>query len=225
MSNTDSFIDEVTEEVRRDRNFALLRRYGWIGVALVLVIVGGAAWNEWQKSSARSAAQAFGDAVLAAMDAPDPAGRVAALTALTQGGAASRAEQAALVRLLLASAALDAGDATARDTALGALSAVASDPALTPAWRDLAALRLASAQGSETPAAQRRAALEPLAVPGRPYRTLAQEQLALIAVETGDRDGALTILRALVSDQEAPAGLRRRAGQLIVVLESGVAAG
>ena len=36
MSNPDSFIDEVTEEVRRDRLFAMFRKYGWIGVAIVL---------------------------------------------------------------------------------------------------------------------------------------------------------------------------------------------
>ena len=29
MSDTDSFIDEVTEEVRRDALFAQFRRYGW----------------------------------------------------------------------------------------------------------------------------------------------------------------------------------------------------
>jgi hypothetical protein len=32
MSDTDSFIDEVTEEVRRDRMFFMLKRYGWIAV-------------------------------------------------------------------------------------------------------------------------------------------------------------------------------------------------
>ncbi|MBC7675342.1 MAG: hypothetical protein H7173_04675, partial [Rhodoferax sp.] len=48
MSNNESFIDEVTEEVRRDKLFAMFRRYGWIGVLLVVGIVGGAAWTEWQ---------------------------------------------------------------------------------------------------------------------------------------------------------------------------------
>ena len=36
MSDTDSFIDEVNEEVRRDRLYHLLRRYGWIA-ALAIV--------------------------------------------------------------------------------------------------------------------------------------------------------------------------------------------
>ena len=39
MSNPESFIEEVTEEVRRDRLFAAFRKYGWIGVLLVLLTV------------------------------------------------------------------------------------------------------------------------------------------------------------------------------------------
>ena len=46
MSNSDSFIDEVTEEVRKDRLFQLFRRYGWIAGVVIVLIVGGAAWNE-----------------------------------------------------------------------------------------------------------------------------------------------------------------------------------
>ena len=40
MSDTDSFIDEVTEEVKRDRLFATMRKYGWIAVLIVLLLVG-----------------------------------------------------------------------------------------------------------------------------------------------------------------------------------------
>ena len=46
MSNPDSFIDEVTEEVRRDRLFRLFRKYGWIGVVIILGLVGGTAWTD-----------------------------------------------------------------------------------------------------------------------------------------------------------------------------------
>lgn len=45
MSDTDSFIEEVTEEVRRDRLFGLMRRYGWIAVLAVLLLVGGTAYR------------------------------------------------------------------------------------------------------------------------------------------------------------------------------------
>ena len=49
MHNTDSFIDEVSEAVRRDRVARTLRRYGWVIAAVVLFLVGGAAVNEWMK--------------------------------------------------------------------------------------------------------------------------------------------------------------------------------
>ena len=86
MSETDSFIDEVTEEVRRDRLFAMFRKYGWIGILGVLLIVGGAAWNEWQKARAEAAAQSFGDKVAAAMANNEPAARETALTGIEAGG-------------------------------------------------------------------------------------------------------------------------------------------
>ena len=54
MSNTDSFIEEVTEEVRNDKLFALFRKYGWIAGLAVVVMVGGTAWSEWNKSNARA---------------------------------------------------------------------------------------------------------------------------------------------------------------------------
>ena len=87
MSNPDSFIDEVTEEVRRDRLFRAFRRYGWIGVVLVAAIVGGAAFNEWQKASRTATAQALGDGLTAALAAGTPEARAAALDGLKVQGA------------------------------------------------------------------------------------------------------------------------------------------
>jgi hypothetical protein len=48
MSDTDGFIAEVTEDVRRDRLFRLFRRFGWIPAVLILILVGGTAYNDGQ---------------------------------------------------------------------------------------------------------------------------------------------------------------------------------
>ena len=80
MSDTDSFIDEVTEEVRRDRMFLMLRRYGWIGALAVVAIVGGAAYNEYSKSQATAQSQKLGDDIIAALAENDAEGRASALT-------------------------------------------------------------------------------------------------------------------------------------------------
>jgi len=208
LSTPDSFIDEVTQEVRRDRLFAVFRKYGWIAVLVVVGIVVGAAWNEWQKARAVAQAQAFGDAVLDSLDLGGPDDRRAALAALPANGG-----QIAVRQLLLAS------DPTEdRAGTLAALEALAADAGQPQVYRDLASLRRVTVVGAEVPVADRRAALEPLTAPGRPFRTLALEQLAYLLVEDGKTPEAITALTALLQDQEAPGGLRRRAAQMITAL-------
>lgn len=208
MSNNDSFIDEVTEEVRRDKLFAAFRKYGWIGVLVILGIVGGTAWNQWHQAQEAARAQAFGDAVLDALDLGAADERMAALADVPATGA-----QAGLLGLMLST------DPEAdKAGALTALDKVAADAALAPIYRDLAVLRRVIVAGADSPLADRRTALEGIAVAGRPYRVLAQEQLALLAIEEGQTDAAITLLTALLTDQEATQGLRTRASQLIVAL-------
>lgn len=208
MSNPDSFINEVTEEVRRDRLFAAFRKYGWIGGLVVVLIVGGAAYNEWQKARSETRAQVFGDAVLDAQDLGNPVDRTEALAAVPADGG-----QLAIQRLLLA--ADPTGDKAGTLTALTALAADASQPQV---YRDLATLRLVLASGADMALEDRRAALEPMAASGRPFRVLAQEQLAYLMIEEGKTDDAIAALSALVQDQAAPNGLRSRAAQMITAL-------
>lgn len=212
MSNPDSFIDEVTEAVRRDRLFAMFRKYGWIGAVLVLGVVGGSAWIEWSKARATARAEAFGDAVLDATDIGAPEDRAAALAAIAADGG-----QLALRALLIANdASAEAGaDKTAALAALDGLAADASQPQV---YRDLAVLRRVMLAGADMAAADRRAALETITAPGRAFRTLAEEQLAYILIEEGQTDAAIAALAALMQDQEAPSGLRGRAGQVITAL-------
>jgi hypothetical protein len=212
VSNPESFIEEVTDEVRRDRLFAIFRKYGWIGIVLVLAIVGGTAYTEWDKARHQAEAVTFGDALMDALDEADPQARRAALIAaetVTDGDA----EKLALQKLLLAS-----DPQENREASLTALAAVIADQNVSPMYRDLAVLRQVILSGSDMEIGARRAALDPLAIPGRPFRTLALEQLAYLSVESGDIEAAITQLRSVSADQEAPAGLRQRASQMIVAL-------
>jgi hypothetical protein len=208
VSNNESFIDEVTEEVRRDKLFALFRKYGWIGVVAIIGIVGGTAYTQWQKAQAAARAQAFGDAVTDALDLGSTSERMAALADVPTTG-----EQAGLLGLMLST-----DPDSDKAAALAALDGVAADATLSPIYRDLAVLRRVIVAGADMPLADRRAALEPIAVAGRPYRTLALEQLAVLLIEEGQTDDAITALTALLQDQEASQGLRARAEQLIVAL-------
>lgn len=208
MHNPDSFIEEVTEEVRRDRLFAAFRKYGWIGALVVVGIVGGTAWVEWQASREVQRAEGFGDAVLDALDMGGATERREALAAIPAEGG-----QKAVIDLLLASDPVEDKAAT-----LAALDRLVADQSQPQGLRDLAQLRRVIVAGTDMALADRQMALDGIAQPGRPFRTLAQEQLAYLKIEGGDTAGAIQALQALTVDQEASPGLRSRAAQVITAL-------
>ncbi len=210
MSDTDSFIEEVSEEVRRDRLYRLMRRWGWIPVLLVLLLVGGAAYNEWSKAKSRASAQLLGTEILAAIQIENPTARLAAYGAIATDG-----DNAALLALLSAGDAVEDGNL---EQALETLATIAGNPSLSDEYRHLAELKLILAEGNRHPAEARLARLADIAGPGAPYRLLAEEQIALIEVSSGDTAAALQRLQAILADGELTAGLHRRVSQLIVAL-------
>jgi len=210
VSETDSFIDEVTEEVRRDRLFTLMKRYGWIAALAVLLIVGGAAWNEWRKAQDRAAAQNFGDSIQAALELPDRNARADALAAIDAPNPGGQA----VVDLL---AAAELGTQNAQQAA-NRLLTVADRDGIEPVYRQLATLKAVSLPGSGLSVDDRRTRLDGLALSGGLVRLLAEEQLAMIEIETGQTDAAIDRLTEVVQDAQATAGLRRRVSQVIVAL-------
>ena len=208
MSDSDSFINEVTEEVRREKLYGYLRRYGWIGVAAVLLLVGGAAWNEYRTAQDRNAAQATGDALLAALEESDPATRATAMAQVEgEGGAA------AVTLLLRAATQQEAGDIAA---SAETLNMVVTNPDLPEMYRDLAAFKAAMLPTDD--AAARRANLEALSQPGQPFRLLALEQIAYMSLDAGDTDGAVALMRQIEEDAAVTRGLRERVQTLMVAL-------
>ena len=211
MENPDSFITEVTDEVRRDKLFSLFKRYGWIALLLVVLIVGGAALNEWRKSQARADAEAFGDSMLAAFENDDSAAQAESLAALSE---LKDGRQLAVSALLEANARRDGGDSEA---AVILLESVSVDADLPQIYRDVAALKSVIASKGIDPEA-RFVAVKQLVQPGNPLRLLALEQQAFAEIELGRIDNAIETLQGIIADAERTEDLRRRASQLIVAL-------
>ncbi|WP_438960344.1 hypothetical protein [Nereida sp.] len=207
MSNTDSFVEEVTDELRNDQLYAAMRKYGWIAALAVVAIVGGASWNEYSKAQAAKVAQAKGDALLSALTAEDPAASVAALGGLEAQSAAST--------LLFADAHVQNGETSA---ALAAYDTLATSADALPVYRQLAQYKALMLRGGEASADERRMGFETLATPGAPFRLLAEEQLGFLDIEAGNTGAALERFERIIADGETSAALRRRASQAIVAL-------
>ena len=204
MSDTDSFIDEVTEEVRRDRLFGYFRRYGWIAAVVILGLVGGTAYNEWSKSAAAQVAQARGDALLDALGMEDDAASIAVLSAIaTQEGGD-----------VVASFLAAGSDQNQAANLLGAIAENTDQPEYI---RDLARLKLVTTPDSVS---QEEAVLilTDLSAAGGLYRNAATEMLVAIELERGNVDAAVTLLQAHIQDAQATQEQIQRMGELIVAL-------
>ena len=206
MSETDSFIAEVTEDVRRDRLFGLFRRFGWIPAALIVIIVSGTAYNEWSKSKADKLAQVRGDALLAAMDTVDEVARASALNEIASQGSEN------IVAQMLAAGGKD-------ENSINFLNAVIINTDQPEYIRDLAKLKLTMIPGAQTKE-QKLKTLDILSQPGGIYRNAAVEILVAFELELGNLNKAIEFLKSHIQDAEASRAQVQRMAELLVALGS-----
>lgn len=208
MSESDSFIDEVSEEVRRDRLYGTFRKYAWIPALIVAGVVGGAVANEYFKSQSRSQSEANGDAILSALENPTAAEQAEALGALQP----ESPDQQVLVKLTQA-ARLTEADVV--DDAFDILKSAAQIAEASPVYTDLARLKAAMLKPTDPWSAE---ALSAIILNGGTYRLLALEQRGLLALQEGDNDAALADFGAVLEDPGLTEPMLRRVGQIVVAL-------
>lgn len=208
MSEADSFIQEVTEEVRQDRMFALWKRYAPYAIGGVALVVAAAAGWTWLKDQERREAEAQGQLFIAAESGGAEAYRA---LAETQEGL-----RGAIARMRLGGALAAAGD---RDGAAKAFEEAAAMAAGEREYADLARLEALRQTAPEMTPEALIAALEPLAADGAPYRALALELRAVAKLNAGDVEGARADLSALQSDPETSPETQSRAAQILLLIE------
>ena len=213
MSNPDSFIDEVREEVRKDRLYRMLRRYGWIGALVVLVIVGGTAYREWSTTNKRIAAEAVGDSILAASALTSPSEQIEMLDGIEVGSA----DAGAIRDFIVAATMLEDGD---RTNAIARLADISSDSEVSTVYRDLAMLKsIAIRQDTDEPGSLVQE-LDGLIEGDSEFRFLALEIKAIALERMGRVEDAVAILRNLRSESGVPRELSNRAAGLLAELEA-----
>ncbi|MFV0473035.1 MAG: tetratricopeptide repeat protein [Pikeienuella sp.] len=212
MSDRDSFIDEVSEEVRRDRMYALWRRFGPYVIGGVVVIVALAGAKAWMDANAREEARRAGGVLIAAAETA-PTEAAAALADLAERGGTEGA--ATLARLRAAGVHAAAGEA---DKAFAACRMVADDVNADPLIREFAAFRAATAGAGDAPPAALIEALAPIAEGNGAFRLLAMEARGAAELAAGDREAAIGTFRAIADDDAAPQGLRQRVQAVLAAL-------
>ena len=208
MSNTDGFIEEVSEEVRKDKLFALYKKYGWIPVVIICSLVGGAGFLEYQKSSKASAASARGDALIAALNQDDANLRASELKSIAENGGA----EAPIAKLHRAGVLLEQNDED------GALLIYDSMSAGVDIYAQVATLKAIMLRGNKMEDKARLDALDAIATPGNAFRVIAMEQKAIAHIDMGNNDKAIEIFTTLIEEADVSQALIARSKQMILAL-------
>ena len=211
MSDTDSFLQEVSEELRRDRLYRNIRKYGWIAIFLVILIVGVATYREFLKSQAETEAELFGTSIIDALNEKNVADRISKLQKITAPGENAKA----VVAMLLSAESI--GNETA-SLEMSNLSDVIEVSSIDQHYRDLLNFKILLKSSEIMTLDERMKAFTSLSKPGNPFRLLAEEQMALIELELGNTDSAIEKISQILLDAELTAGLRNRATQMMIAL-------
>ena len=209
MSETDSFIDEVSEEVRRDKLYATMQKYGWIAVVVVLALVAGTAFREYKIASSNTIAQKTGDAISEAMALEGAETRAKALSEISAN------DKNVAVIALLKAAEQQAGEEFV--ASLQTLEAVEASKAPS-AYRELALFKKLLMEEGGLSEDARVAGLNDLATSASSYALYAQEQLALIDLSNGRKEAAINRLSKIMQDANLSPNLRQRVSQLMIIL-------
>lgn len=208
----EEFFREVDEAVRQDRWLGLWQRYGSYiaggAIAIILGTAAGVGWRQWQEHVRAEAAQQFAEAAALAQrdQMAEAALAFSTLAEETDGG------YHVLARLRAAAAEAAAGDEVARDAKLQAL---AEDDEPDELYQQLSALLLLQGEVSEVDPSRTLERLEPLTEEGRPWRYSALELTAIAQLKSGATADARRTLEMLAGDPQAPAGIVRRAAELL----------
>jgi hypothetical protein len=198
---------EVDEEVRRERLQKLWDRYGYLFIALcVLIVAGVGGWRGyeyWQAKKAGESGIAYEQAVQLAQAGKHKEAD-AAFARIAAGGTAG---YRVLARLREAAELAQ----TDRKAAVAAYDALAGDKNAGPVIEDLAAVRAGLLLIDSTPYSEMQKRLEPLTAAGRTFRHTARELLALSALKAGDLGAARKWTDMMMTDPETPGGTRSRA--------------
>lgn len=204
MAEQDSFIQEVTEEVRRDRMYSVWKKYGPIAIAAVVLMVVGTAAKGWWDGRIETHKQELGSKLVGAANMEDPADAAEAFASLAAEGEYA---YPALARLRAAASFAAAGEP---DRAIEVYEQVKADDMTDERLRELAELRIVMLLAETAEPSDLLARLGTLTAPGAPWRLPALEFEAATHLRAGNAEAAIATLQKIIeADTALPTAVAR----------------
>lgn len=207
--------NEVDEEVRREQLRRLWQRYGWLIIAVcVLVVAGAAGWRTYEYYQAKQAAEA--------------SVKFEAAVALVNEGKNKEAEEAFAEVAKVGTPSYrmlakfrEAGELARRDpkAAAAMLDQLSADSSIGRPQQDLAAVRAAALLVDTEPYSEILKRLEPLTAADRAFRHSARALLALSAWRANDAAATRKWSEMILADPETPAGTRGQIQMIMALTE------
>jgi hypothetical protein len=219
-SHMSDILQEIDEEVRRKKLEEFWKKYRVAvlsaGAAIVATVGGYQGWNYYQTSLRNSSSDAF--VAAAKIFAKGEGFEKQAADAFAKVAADGSTGYRAVARMQEASARAMGGE---RDRAITLYDEVANSGEGGPLIAQFARLRAALLHAETASFADLKKRLEPIEQ-SSPWSPLAQEILGYAAWRTGDMAEAQKRFDLLANDNNAPAGVRQRAGEMRNLVVAGV---
>ncbi len=215
MSNDESFFREVEEDYRREQTARFFKTYGAYliaGAFVILAIVGGYKY-ETQRRAAQAASG--GDALSDALNLVEAGNQDEAEKALANLAGNGSGAYRVLARL---HAAAELVAKKQLESALQDYRGVADDSAAPTSLRDFARIQVAALSVDKESYESLSRQLESFRSGTSEWRFAAKEILGLAAYKEGKNAEAEQLYREIMSDGEAPPGMRQRAQVMLALL-------
>ncbi len=212
---SDDLFREVDEEVRQDRYIKIWKRYGIyisaLVVTIILITVGVVVWRDIERSALESNSEVLISAIESSSDRQNEA-----LEQLKIIGDEGNEGYRLLAKLREGAILSKMGDISG---AVLVYDSIALDNSQDEIYRDLASVLAVSHGMSIMSLGEVEDRLASIIVEINPWRYSARELLATAIMVSGDKKRAIKEFKPLVDDTKAPAGVRARAAEMLVILE------
>ena len=217
MADSESFLQEVSDEVRKDRFYQFLRKYGWLLAILVLVSITASISYELMKNAEYTRAKENGDLLSVALIEAE-SGNMKEITALLSENSKylnPSNDLVAITKLIYAEYISNEENQLAE--ARSVLAMVYNSDNVSQELRELARAKhmLLHSSGEN----EKIKLIETLSSPDNFYRFVAQEQRVLVLMNDGKLKDAKGQIDILLDNIEVSQTQKRRLSELKSVLK------